>query len=267
MMNRTSDLGSRPSPYRPDRLGPIAADDEFSNDQPIFADTTPRVDPTSGDVDCTADAAGESDWPPLSLEVVPSVEAFPVDFFPGPVAHFVNAVSDAIGCPPDFVALPVLVVAGAAVGRSVMLQLKPGYLASAALYGMNVGVPSSGKSPALDAVVRPLWQIDAELQADYRLRKQEHGVKMEAYNAASEGAKPLLPVKPTPESAVIGDTTTEALVRQLSLNPRGLLVAFDEGSAWVNSIGHRSYALLNTCPCKVAEFERAWEVWANWGIF
>jgi hypothetical protein len=183
------------------------------------------------------EAAGNgADWPPLRLGELPPVEAFPLDVLPATVAGFVRVVSDAIGCPPDFVGLPVLVVAGAAIGRSVSLRLKHGYFASASLYGLNVGGPSSGKSPALDAVARPLWQIDEDLHETCRRLKAAFDEAMEAYNRAPKDEKPPRPTRPVIESAMLDDTTTEAVAPHLANNPRGLLVSRDEGSAWVASL-------------------------------
>ena len=67
-----------------------------------------------------------------------AIGPFPVDVLPMPVAEFAREVAEAIGCLPDLVGLPILVVAGAAIGRSTSLMLKPGYFVSASLYGMNI---------------------------------------------------------------------------------------------------------------------------------
>ena len=51
-------------------------------------------------------------------------------------------------------------------------MLKSGYFASAALYGMNVGGPSSGKSPAQEAAVKPMWEADERLHELYKMLKE-----------------------------------------------------------------------------------------------
>ena len=116
--------------------------------------------------------AGE--WPPLLLDDCPAVEPFPVDVYPRDVAHFVRETAGAIGCPEDFVGLPVLIVAGAAIGRSVSLRLRRNHFTSGSLYGMNVGGPSSGKSPALEFVTRPLWATNRKLFNDYKQKLVEY---------------------------------------------------------------------------------------------
>jgi hypothetical protein len=198
-----------------------------------------RIDIPHPDISATGTSApstGERDWPALRLDMTPTVEPFPLDVLPRPVRDFIEAVSRSIGCPPDFVGVPSLVVAGAAVGRSVLLSMRSGQLVSASLYAMNVGGPSSGKSPALEMATRPLWRIDERLHAEYRRAKQKFDAAMEEYKNAPNGEKPPRPEMPSIQSAVVSDTTREALVSQLMLNPRGLLMTLDEGSALVASL-------------------------------
>ncbi len=183
-----------------------------------------------------SDPDGADGWPPLNLEEMPAAHPFPVEVFPPTVARFVRTVAEAIGCPMDFVTLPTLIVAGAAIGRSVSLRLKPGYFTSASLYGMNVGGPTSGKSPALDTVARSMWRIDEELHEASRALKAEYEEALEAYADAKRGEKPPKPNKPMLESAVLDDVTVEAVAAHLAINPRDLLVVRDEGSAWVASL-------------------------------
>jgi hypothetical protein len=176
--------------------------------------------------------APRDDWPPLRLGDAPPAKPFPDIVLPERVNDFVHAVSSSVGCPPDFVGLSCLVVGGSAIGRSVSLMLKPGYFASAALYGMNVGGPSSGKSPALDAVANPMWEIDRQLHDTYVEQKKDHDRRRkDKENPAKDEEPPAL------ESAVLEDCTVEAVAAHLALNPRGLLVSRDEGSAWVASLG------------------------------
>jgi len=58
-------------------------------------------------------------WPELQMERLADAEPFPIDVFPESVARYIRSVSGAVNCRPDYVALPVLVTAGAAIGRSV----------------------------------------------------------------------------------------------------------------------------------------------------
>src|SRR5690242_12562593 len=57
---------------------------------------------------------------PQGIEVLP----FPLEALPTAVKDFVDETARALHCPPDFVAIPALVSAGAAIGGSCELELK-----------------------------------------------------------------------------------------------------------------------------------------------
>jgi hypothetical protein len=175
------------------------------------------ADGPSPDTEAPDDA---EEWPACTLGEMPPAEPFPVDVFPEAVAEFAGVVADSVGCLVDYVGLPLLVVAGAAIGRSVSLLLKPGYFAPASLYGMNVGGASARKSPGCDEAVRPLWTIDEALHDAYRARKAEYDAAEEAYRRAKDDCLPR-PVKPIIESAIMEDASVEAVACHLSRNPGG----------------------------------------------
>jgi hypothetical protein len=183
-----------------------------------------------------ADEAEADDWPPLVLGEQPPVPPFPTDVFPPVVAEFVRTIAESVGCPEDFPGLAVLVVAGAAIGRSASLLLKRGYFASSALYGVAVGHPTSGKTPGMDPVIRPMIELDKRLHDAYKAARERFTEETAAYaNIAKKAPKPPKPVKPVLESVAIENSTIEAVAALLAINPRGLLLARDELSAWVLS--------------------------------
>ena len=102
---------------------------------------------------------------------------------------------------------------------------------------MNVGPPSSGKSPGSCYVLKTLRAIDARLDAEFRELKQKFELEMEVYKNAPPAEKPPLPSKPAVMSAVVDDATIETLPPHLNNSPRGLLSFHDEGSAWAASFG------------------------------
>lgn len=75
----------------------------------------------------------EGGWGPIRLGSLPPSEPFPLDVLPGPARDLAEAAARSISCPVDFPALGCLAAASGAIGRSVVLQIKDGYLASAAL--------------------------------------------------------------------------------------------------------------------------------------
>lgn len=172
-----------------------------------------------------------ADWLPLALVGPPPAEPFPVDVLPDPVARLVTEGAAAIGCPPDFLALPALAVAAGAIGRSVSLNLKPGYFAPASIFGACVGPPSDGKTPALKAVAVAPRRIDMALAAEHEQAMERW--RDEAERPGPDGKRPKPPPAPKPRRIDVDDITMEALPPILAQNPRGLVMVRDELTALV----------------------------------
>jgi hypothetical protein len=202
------------------------------------------------------DEADYTDQPwsvPVPLRTIPAAAPFPPEVFPEPVRRFVQEVSIALPCPVDYVAVPALVAAGAALGKARVVQIKPGHEQHPAVYGAVVGEPGSLKSPAQDLVTKPLHDIGEEVKAqwDARIEKYEEALEdydadKKAYYAARKAKKkpepgaapprrPQKPERPVLERVVTENATVESLVPILRENPRGVLLAKDELAGWVLS--------------------------------
>lgn len=71
----------------------------------------------------------------------------------GAWGRWIADAAEAKGAPTDFVALALIVTAGGLVANSRRASPWPGWVEPPILWGAALGLPSSGKSPALDAVV------------------------------------------------------------------------------------------------------------------
>jgi len=174
---------------------------------------------------------------------------FPMEVLPPALMAFCHEVADATSTPPDFAALTMLVVAGAAIGNSRAICIKENvWYESPRFYAANVGDPASGKTPAMDAVVKPYQAMQHKLLKDFKNAKAEYDKAMVEYEKSvkenralpEEERKPLptLPDEPEkPERFVVVDATIESLAPLLEENPRGLLMPQDEGVAWVRGMG------------------------------
>src|SRR4051812_6535210 len=68
-------------------------------------------------------------WPELILLAdYPEAPPFPVEVLPEPLRRFVREAARALPCPPDFVGHPLVVPAGAAIGGTLTLEIKPGHV-------------------------------------------------------------------------------------------------------------------------------------------
>jgi hypothetical protein len=106
-----------------------------------------------------------------------AVEPFPVGSLPRICRMLVEEGAAAIVAPPDFIAVPLLVAAGAAIGNALEIELKPGWREGSNLYAAIVGDPGSKKSPSFRLPLLPLQLIQQVLAE--RFEKQ-----WEAYEAA-----------------------------------------------------------------------------------
>ena len=187
--------------------------------KPPWTVTIPKAHPRPP---IEADRSGEAGeaWPPLRLKEAPKAAPFPVGVFPPSLARFCREVAESTLAPLDFVGLPMLTVAGAAIGQSVNLEAKREWPESPLLYSIIVAEPGRAKTPAIRAVERPLKEIDKRLRMESR----------EARERREDGAP-----EPPQRKAIVRDITRESLAIVLSENPRGVLCSPDEATAWIGS--------------------------------
>lgn len=151
------------------------------------------------------------------------VQPFPVDVFPTAVQEFITTAAEALPCPVDFLGATILPTAGAAVGTTRLLEIKPGHQQGTALFLAFVGSPGSKKSPALDLVTKPCFEQQFT----------EHRVYLDQAERARERDER----EPEhPKQYTLTDATMEAIAEALDHNPRGVLYALDEMAAWVKSM-------------------------------
>ncbi|MGH7227320.1 MAG: DUF3987 domain-containing protein, partial [Gemmataceae bacterium] len=101
--------------------------------------------------------------PPILLNEVPAPPPFPLDVFPECLRRFAQEAAASVPCPPDYVAVPMLAFAGAAIGASRALEIKHGRTERPCLYAAIVGTPSCGKTPCRVFAARPLHEEQARL--------------------------------------------------------------------------------------------------------
>jgi hypothetical protein len=86
---------------------------------------------------------------------------------PDDLARYVREGAKAMGCPDDYLAVPLLVIAGAAIGGSRVIEAKRGWREASCLYAALVGDPGTTKSPALKLVTAPFEGIQRRLEAEF----------------------------------------------------------------------------------------------------
>ena len=145
---------------------------------------------------------------------------FPLDKLPKPLARYAKEAAAAIGCDPAMVAVPMLAAGGGCIGSTRRIGIKRKWEEPAIVWAAIVAPSGSHKSPALDAAIDPIRDIQRGWMKD---RRPETPDESEAGTVA--------PVR----RILTTDTTIEALAPIMETNPRGLTVAVDELSTWMGS--------------------------------
>jgi hypothetical protein len=195
---------------------------------------------------------GEPDLSILSVLSEPPV--FPLECFGSMSEWIVNAAIHK-SCPKDYIGMSLLTATASLIGSSRSVAPWFGdWTEPSILWSVVVGSPSSGKSPALDAVLRPVRQIELSFAA-------EHEAAMATFERNAETARvlqekwrnqvkdacdketpaPEMPIdamdpkRPIRPRYVIVDATIEAVANILAQQPRGLLLCRDEIAGWLSS--------------------------------
>lgn len=211
---------------------------------------------------------GADDWPePKPVEFgLPEAPAFDPEMLPEAFREFVMDEAERMQSPPDYLAIPLMVSAAAALGNGIAIAPKAqdtGWLVAPTLWGGIVGRPGTLKSPAMNASQRPLTLLESELSEGFAEKQRGHAVAKAQYEAQKARVEktirqgqtvrpedmPIAPEEPQPERLVVNDTTVPKLGEILRWSPRGVLVVRDELVGLLESLnadgreGDRSFYL------------------------
>ncbi|WP_372364910.1 DUF3987 domain-containing protein [Candidatus Uabimicrobium sp. HlEnr_7] len=178
------------------------------------------------------------------------VPKFPVHALPELLKKFCIEVAEAIECPIDFVATPLLTVIGGVIGNDKKIQIKRSWQQNSALYSAIVASPGTGKSPALGQITKLLDVIEKENNELNKKRQQQYEHDVIEYEAKlqlwkkqiKKGVDEVAPEKPESFYYIrtcISDATVESISEILANNSQGVILIRDELTAWTNS--HNQY--------------------------
>jgi hypothetical protein len=186
-----------------------------------FRDGSPIVKPKQ---------SGVQSWQPIRYQDLPPASPFPIDVFPAKIQRYCRELSETMLAPTDFAGVSILTTAGAAIGQTVNIQVKTGWIEPPLLFSVLVAPPGKTKSPVIRAVVRPLAEINE------RLREQSKNDWRE-WKRAKDNCEPGEDPGPEPPQhrKTVKDITREALALVLQDNPAGILCDPDEATSWVSS--------------------------------
>ncbi|NVO55008.1 DUF3987 domain-containing protein [Rhodobacteraceae bacterium B1Z28] len=170
-------------------------------------------------------------------------------------AQWITAAAEAKSSLPDYVVAALLAVAGSLIGNTRWVSPWAGWSEPPILWTIAIGLPSSGKSPGLDAVLAPQRKAEREMRksAEGELAQWREAAEIakiaestwkeatkaaikdgstppERPDAANPGQEPFLP------RLCVADGTVERLAVILEKQARGTLAARDELAGWLQGM-------------------------------
>ena len=128
-----------------------------------------------------------------SVQSIPvSFVDFPLDVFPDVVSEYIKAQSAAKNIDPAFIAVPMLGVFASAVGNSVGIEIQDDWTQISSLWCLSVAGSGEGKSPGLDSVTPPLFDVDKDAKKLHELalsEYQEEPAFIQVITAGQEGTE------------------------------------------------------------------------------
>lgn len=191
---------------------------------------------------------------PLPPEL-PAVSAFPIDALPNAFRPFVQDVAERMQCPPDFVAVPLLVAAASVAACTVGIRLRQqdDWQEPGNLWALIVGRPGALKSPAMRLALAPIEMLEKRALDRFNENMVKHRAQLLAAKLRSEDSEKrakkalqkdsranidhLLLDKnefalPTRGRFIVNSPSWEKLHELLAENPGGVLMVRDELRGW-----------------------------------
>ena len=231
----------------PDSLITILRSTVYESDSEAVSDAFVRL------VAIIHDSAAEpwSEPERLPANLLP-VEPFDHELLPEVLRDLVNDITERMQCPPDYVAVALMIVLATVVGRKIGIRPKKedDWLVVVNLWGAVIGRPSVLKSPAIKAILELLVVLEIEAKeifeeaqkrfehelaiADAAAKENESRIRKELKRGESQEsvARSIPPIEgpeaPTRGRYIVNDSTVEKLGVILDENPNGVLVFRDE---------------------------------------
>jgi len=195
-------------------------------------------------------------WPVLHMPNPPP--EFPAGVLGAVWSKWIRGASDSAGAPLSYVGIALLVAAAASIGnaRRVTHGL---WSEPSILWGMMVGDPSTGKTPALRPIQAILSSFDRDLSAGFPAAEAEHCANVATAKIAEEAWQksvkdaikrgedpppmPISAIEPKPPvcpALVVKDVTPEKLGYLSNASPKGLVMVRDEAAGWLGSMNRYS---------------------------
>lgn len=232
------------------RAKPAQAAQHPVSEPPAWMDEPPSDLETSASKPRAARKIEEAGPIPLPADLMP-VEPLPMKALPDALHPWIADVSERMQCPPDFVAVPMLIGAASLVARRIAIrpQGRTEWTEKANLWALVVGRPGMMKSPAMSAALAPLERLEAKAAEEFFGAVEAHTADLRIHKMRTEATEKLARQKiakdptadlsgafdgldelpaPVRQRLIVNDLTYEAMGDILASNPDGILSVRDE---------------------------------------
>lgn len=175
-----------------------------------------------------------------------TVKALDPKLLPSTIRSAASDIAERLSCPIDYVAVSILVGAGAIIGNRIGIlpkQYDESWEVYPVLWGGIVGPPGSMKTPVQLETMKPLRHLEeqenlqyASALSQYQVAKKRYERDLADFKSGKTKELPPEPAEPKKPRLVVNDVTYQALGVILDANPRGVLIHGDELSGLLQSL-------------------------------
>ncbi len=162
---------------------------------------------------------------------------FPLQCVPAVIRQFASEHARTICCDPTLILLPAFAVMAIAIGNSRRVVVRKTWNEPCIVWPMPVADSGSGKSPAFDAAVKPINDLQRAAVTVYESEMKDYKADQLRYEQQQKARTPAPepldePKMPVQSDVNLEDTTVEAIAPALIARPRGSGIVKEELSGW-----------------------------------
>lgn len=156
---------------------------------------------------------------------------FPIDIYPKPLQDYLMENHSKMFLNLDFMASSMLWVGSVCIGNYIRMYSKRDWGERPIIWLAIVGKPGSSKTPSIDAMLKPLREVNSRLFRKYIKDKK----KFDEYDSMSESEKKNVNEveKPLQTQFIVNDITLEALQQLHSERDSCVALEKDELHGWL----------------------------------
>jgi hypothetical protein len=175
---------------------------------------------------------------------------FPLHSFPTPMADLIDAASDIFDLDPAAIALPMLTVAGAAIGNSRRLQLTDGHSLPPNIWSAILSNDDPRLSHIHRLILAPLIERQENIADFIHLSQSQYSIELDDWNHFHHETNEPKPLPPRADfrQYFFTDPDYRRLPEYLARQPRGCLLVQDDLSQWFQATPIQCLSLFDAPP-------------------